>query len=114
MKVPPVEPNAIVLLTSDGPMGYTLPYFPQDTRFFGTNNSINDPQRDTLMEKTIVRALAAHQGPLYSLTYPKDTGVDALLAHNLMRLTETCQDVITTMRTSPIQLCKLFRIPPKS
>lgn len=114
VKVPPVEPNAIVLLTSDGPMGYTLPYFPQDTRFFGTNNSINDPQRDTLMEKTIVRALAAHQGPLYSLTYPKDTGVDALLAHNLMRLTETCQDVITTMRTSPIQLCKLFRIPPKS
>ena len=62
----------------------------------------------------LVRALAAHQGPLYSLTYPKDTGVDALLAHNLMRLTETCQDVITTMRTSPIQLCKLFRIPPKS
>ncbi|MFO1415554.1 MAG: hypothetical protein U1F10_16955 [Burkholderiales bacterium] len=114
VKVPPVDPNALILLTSDGPMSYVLPYFPKDARFFGIDNNVNDPKRDTLMEKTIVDALKAHQGPVYSLTYPKDTGVDALLAHNLMRLSETCQDVITTMRTSPIQLCRLFRIPPKT
>jgi hypothetical protein len=114
VKVPPVEPDALVLLTSDGPMAYTLPFFPGDARFFGLNNSINDPQRDTLMAQTIAREIKAHKGPLYSLTYPNGTGIDTLLAHHLMRLTETCQDVVTTMRTSPIQLCKLFRIPPKS
>ncbi|MCC6869256.1 MAG: hypothetical protein IT522_10590 [Burkholderiales bacterium] len=114
VKVPPVEPGALVLLTSDAPMGYVLPFFPKDARFFGINNSINDPKRDTLMAKTIVDAIKAHGGPIYSLTYPKDTGVDELLAHNLLRLSETCRDVVTDMRTSPIQLCRLFKIPPKS
>lgn len=113
VKVPPVEKDALVLLTSDGPMSYVLPFFPKDARFLGVFNNVNDPKRDTLMEKTIVDAIAAHKGPLYSLTYPKDSGVDPLLAHNLMRLSETCADVITTMRTTPIQLCRLFRIPPK-
>ena len=113
VKVPPVEPNALVLLTSDGPMAYTLPFFPKDARFLGVNNSISDPQRDTLMEKTIKRAIADHKGPLYTLTFPPNSGVDALLAHNLMRIHETCQDVVTTMRTSPIQLCRVIRIPSK-
>ncbi len=112
VQVPPVDPNALVLLTSDGPMSYVLPHFPADARFFGLQNSINDPKRETLMAETISRAIKAHKGPLYSLTYPANTGVDTLLAHDLLRLTETCRDVVTNMRTSPIQLCRLFRIPP--
>lgn len=112
VQVPPVEPDALVLLTSDGPMSYVLPYFPPDARFFGLQNSINDPKRKTLMAETIARDIKAHKGPLYSLTYPANTGVDTLLAHDLLRLTETCRDVTTNMRTSPIQLCRLFRIPP--
>lgn len=112
VEVPPVDANALVLLTSDGPMSYVLPYFPPDARFFGLQNSINDPKRDTLMATTIAKAIRDHKGPLYSLTYPSNTGVDTLLAHDLLRLTETCKDVRTNMRTSPIQLCRLFRIPP--
>ncbi|MFO1317744.1 MAG: hypothetical protein U1F58_19280 [Burkholderiales bacterium] len=112
VQVPPVEPDALVLLTSDGPMSYVLPYFPPDARFFGLQNSINDPKRETLMAATISRVIKEHKGPLYSLTYPANTGVDTLLAHDLLRLTETCRDVVTNMRTSPIQLCRLFRIPP--
>jgi len=112
VRVPPVEKDALVLLTSDGPMSYVLPFFPADARFLGLQNNINDPERKNLLAKTIARTIKEHKGPLYSLTYPVNTGVDTLLAHDLLRLTETCRDVVTNMRTSPIQLCLLFRIPP--
>ena len=111
MRVPPVENDALVLLTSDGPMSYVLPFFPADARFLGLRNNINDPERTNLLATTIARTINAHKGPLYSLHYPANTGVDTLLAHRLLRLTETCRDVVTNMRTSPIQLCHVFRVP---
>ncbi len=115
VKVPPVEPDALVLLDVRRADVATRCRSSRRTRASsGVNNSINDPQRKTLMEETIAREIKAHRGPLYSLAYPKGAGVDALLARDLLRITETCRDVVTTMRTSPIQLCKLLRMPPKS
>lgn len=109
VKVPYVAPDALVLLTSDGPMAYVLPFFPKDARHFGLNNNINDPKRDTLMEKAIEQAIREHKGPIYSLSYPKGSGADVLAAHRLLHFPEQCQDIRTNMRTSPIELCQLTR-----
>lgn len=111
VNVPYVAPNALVLLVTDGPMAYVLPYFPADARHFGLNNNINDPERDTLMEEAIARAIREHKGPMYSLAYPSGQGADVLAAHHLVQFPELCRDVKTNMRTSPIQLCQLTRIP---
>jgi hypothetical protein len=112
VKVPYVAPNALVLLTTDGPMAYVLPFFPADARHFGLNNNINDPKRDTLMEESIAHAIRVHKGPLYSLTYPTGGGADVLAAHRLLHFPEHCREIRTNMRTSPIELCLLTRFPP--
>jgi hypothetical protein len=108
--VPPVEKNALVLLTSDSPIAYVLPFFPQDARHLGINNNISDPKRETLLEYAIVQAIREHQGPLYSLSFPGGSGADALLAHGLVRDPGRCAAVWTNMHTSPIELCRLERI----
>ena len=111
VKVPYVLPDSLVLLTTDGPMSYVLPFFPADARHFGLNNNINDPKRKTLMEDAIVRAIRDHKGPLYSLSYPPGAGRETLLAHRLVYLPELCREVRSNMRISPIELCRLTRIP---
>jgi hypothetical protein len=111
VKVPYIAPNSLVLLTTDGPMAYVLPFLPADARFFGLNNSINDPKRETLMEESIERAIREHKGPLYSLTYPAGIDREVLAAHRLLHFPETCSEIRTNMRTSPIQLCQLTRFP---
>jgi hypothetical protein len=114
VKVPWVAPNSLVLLTSDAPMAYVLPFFPADARHFGLNNSINDPKRETLMEEEIVRSIREHRGPIYSLSYPAGTGDSTLAAHGLVRIKETCAEVTTNMRTSPLELCRAVAFPPRA
>jgi len=109
VKLPPVEKHALVLLTSDAPMAYVLPFFPPDARHFGLNNNMNDPKRSTLMEASIARSVREHQGPLYSLSFPVGTGADVVAAHRLSRVPGSCAVLLTNMRTSPIELCRLAR-----
>jgi len=113
VEMPWVAPNALILLTSDAPMAHVLPFFPADARHFGLNNNINDPERDTLMEDTIVRAIREHTGPMYSLSYPAGTGDPVLLADGLFRVNETCATIRTKMRTSPMELCRVIHFPPR-
>jgi hypothetical protein len=108
--MPPLDKDPLVLAT-DAPMSYVLPSFPNDARFLGINNSISDARRVTLMEESIKRAIREHRGPMYSLSFPTGTGVDALLERGIFKVTETCIPIFTNMRTSPIELCRVVRAP---
>jgi hypothetical protein len=103
------DPNALVLLTSQEPMSYVAPFFPPDATFLGINNSISDAKRKTLMEETIRRRIREHRGPIYSLSYPKGAGIDALLERGLLQITETCTPIVTNQRTSPLEMCRVVR-----
>jgi hypothetical protein len=107
--LPRVDRNALVLLTSDAPMSYVIPFFPDDARFLGINNSISDARRETLMEDTIRKRIREHKGPMYALSYPAGSGVDALLERQIFKVTQTCLPVTTNMRTSPMELCRVVQ-----
>jgi len=110
--VPPVAPHAVVLLTSPAPMAYVLPFFPQDGRFLGAMNNLNDPRRSNLLERTLAKIVREHDGPLYSLAFPAGAGAEVLTAHGL-RIGEPRRDcalVRTNMSTSPLELCRLRRV----
>ena len=109
--MPPLDKDPLVLLTTDTPMSYVLPSFPKDARFLGINNNISDARRVTLLEASIRRAIREHRGPMYSLSYPTGAGVDALLERGIYKVTQTCIPIVTNMRTSPIELCRVVRAP---
>jgi hypothetical protein len=114
VEVPPVAPRAVVLLTSDAPMAYVLPFFPPDARFLGAKNNLNDPQRTNRLEREIEKIVRDHDGPLYSLTFPRGAGADVLAAHRLrVELPgRDCALVWTNMSVSPLQLCRVARSAP--
>jgi hypothetical protein len=107
--MPKIDRDPLVLLTSDAPMSYVLPFFPDDARFLGIHNNISDARRQTLMEETIRKRIRDHEGPLYALSYPAGSGVDALLERKILKVTETCVPVVTNMRTSPLELCRVVQ-----
>jgi MFS family permease len=110
VSVPPVEPNALVLLALDAPMAYVLPFFPTDARHVGIRNNANDPGRHNLLADRVRNVVREHRGPLYALAFPKGAGDADLQAHGLRRVAGTCAFVRTNMSTSPIELCRLARI----
>ncbi|MGE5169601.1 MAG: hypothetical protein ACM3JC_04425 [Rudaea sp.] len=111
VRVPPVEPNALVLLVVDAPMSYVLPYFPRDARHVGVRNNLIDPAQRNRLAATIAAIVREHRGPLYSLSFPAGAGDADLRAHRLQRVAGGCAGVVTNMPTSPIELCRLRRIP---
>jgi hypothetical protein len=110
VQVPPVAPNALVLVASGTPVSYVLPFFPPDARHLGVRNNFNWPGRPTLIAKTIADTIRDQRGPIYSLQYPPGDGAADIAAHGLRPVAGGCAQVRTNMRTSPIDLCRLERI----
>jgi hypothetical protein len=108
--VPLVAPHAAILLLSDKPMAFVLPFFPPDGRFLGANNSLNDPWRQNRLAGQMARIVREQTGPLYSLTAPAGSGSEALNAHGLRRMSDGCGSIVSNMSPDPIELCRLERI----
>ena len=114
VRVPPIEPGALVLLVVDAPMSYVLPYFPADARHVGIRNNVNAPGRRNRLAEQVAQLVRDHRGPLYALSFPKGQGDADLAAHGLRRVPGNCADVRTNMLTSPIELCRLTRVDAPS
>jgi hypothetical protein len=110
--MPPVKPDALVLLVAPEPMSYVLPSFPADARFAGLVSNFNDPWRSNRLQETIAATIRDHAGPLYALAVPpgRDEGAAALERVGLVRA--SCATIRTNMRMSPLELCDLRRQAP--
>lgn len=110
VRVPPIEPGALVLLVVDAPMAYVLPFFPADARHVGVRNNVNAPGRHNRLSEHVAQVVRDHRGPLYALSFPPGQGEADLAAHRLRRVPGGCAGVLTNMPTSPIELCRLARV----
>jgi hypothetical protein len=110
VRVPPIEPHALVLLAVDAPMSYVLPFLPPDARHLGIRSNINGPERRNGLAKRIAALVREHRGPVYSLAFPAGVGDADLLAHRLRKVPGGCAPIRTNMPTSPIELCRLQRV----
>ena len=110
VRVPPIEPGALVLLVVDAPMSYVLPFFPAGARHVGIRNNVNEPGHRNRLAGHVAQVVRDHRGPLYALSFPPGQGEEDLAAHGLRRVPGDCADVRTNMPTSPIELCRLTRV----
>jgi hypothetical protein len=110
VRVPPVEHNALILLTVDAPMSYVLPYLPPDARHVGIRNNVIEPEQRNRLAELVRTVVREHPGPLYAMSFPGLQGESDLLAHGLHRAQGGCTEIRTNMPTSPIELCRLTRV----
>jgi len=108
--VPPVAPNAAVLLVDDEPMAHVLPFFPADARFIGVKNNLIDPAMTNRLADDIAAIVRDHAGPLYALASPPGSGEAALAAHRLRHAAAGCAPVISNLTRRPLELCRLERM----
>jgi hypothetical protein len=109
VKMPTIEPHTLVLLTNAEPIGYVLPYFPEDGRFVGINNNLNNPGRHDLMQDQISHVVGSHRGPIVAIAYPVGSDMRALRDYHLRRKSNACRQIVTNMATSPIDVCDVER-----
>jgi hypothetical protein len=110
VSVPPVAPHAAVLLVSDQPMAFVLPFLPADGRFLGANNNLIRPHMDNKLAVEIARIVDSHDGPLYALSYPPGDAASVLDAYRLRRAEGGCAPIVSNMSPSSPELCRLERI----
>jgi hypothetical protein len=110
VEMPRVEPNALVLITTQSPVSFVLPSFPRDARHLGVANNVNEPWRTTKLAELVNETIARHQGPLYQLTVPAGAGSASLTAHRLWRDQSSCAEITTKMLTAKLELCRLYRV----
>lgn len=108
--MPHVEPNALILITTGEAVSYFIPMLPASSRYVGAMNTAVDPAHPTMLADTVRAIVRDHPGPLYQLTYPLTEGKEVLTKHRLTRTT-SCAVIITNMPTSPLELCRLVRMP---
>jgi hypothetical protein len=110
VQMPLMLPNAVVLITTGEAVSYLIPLLPGSSRYLGAMNTIVDPSHHTKLAETVRTIVRDHPGPLYQLTYPLTEGSEVLAIHRLARTT-ACAVIITNMPTSPLELCRLVRMP---
>jgi hypothetical protein len=109
VRLPPVEGNALVLLTADAPLAHLATRFPTDARFAGIDTNLIRYDRPSPLRAAAQRMIDEHRGPLYQLT-PKDKpAAEVLKAYGLRRVEGACGEVSSNLDRSPKVLCRVER-----
>ena len=110
VQIPLIEANAVILITTGAAVSYIIPMLPASSRYLGAMNTIVNPKQRTKLVDTVRTIVRDHPGPLYQLTHPLTEGKEALETYHVARTT-ACAVIVTNMPTSPLELCRLVRVP---
>ncbi|MEO8506357.1 MAG: hypothetical protein ABI593_01850 [Betaproteobacteria bacterium] len=111
VRMPDVAPDALVLLASDAPLAYLLPFMPASARHMGAYNNINRPESTTRLASEMANTIREHAGPLYSLAHDERMAATVYAAHGLAPVPGSCARVLTNIGTDVVRLCRLERRP---
>ncbi len=107
--LPPLPPDAMVLLLSGDPMAYVAAFAAPTVRFVGVDNNLVHPGDRFLLAQRIERAVREHPGPLFGLEVPGGPTPTALAYYGLRRM-PSCTPVRTNLERDGLRLCRLGRL----
>jgi hypothetical protein len=112
VKVPddPDLSRAVVVLASEEPTAYLLPFFPPGSRFVHVASNFTGPGDSDRFEAEIRDLLYAHRGPLFVLSEGAEDE-ERLAAYRLAVDAERCRPVATRLDATPPLLCRAHRLP---
>jgi len=112
VRPPPFQLNekAVVLISSDNPLAYVIPFFPPSVRFVRVEGNFLNPNLNTALTDRIRTVIAEAADNLYLLTYSSEVNegvavVNQYFKHPLATV-GTCEQVISRI-DSAIVLCRL-------
>ncbi|HTQ00476.1 MAG TPA: hypothetical protein VMN56_14210 [Casimicrobiaceae bacterium] len=112
VKAPALPRGALVVLASDGPFGYLLPYLGAGAQYVGAYNNLVRPGERTMLAKRAEQTIREHVGPLYSLSHDDAMAASVYAELRLAPVDATCTVVRTNMPGPSVRLCELSRVGP--
>jgi len=110
--VPPVAPNALVIMGPVEPMAYVIPFMPRDARFVSPNNNFLHVGQGNLLQRRIGDIIAKHSGPIYFLDVRTPEHAETALQHyGLVRDKASCQPIRSNLDDNAMRLCRVERLP---
>jgi hypothetical protein len=109
--VPPVAPNALVVIGPVEPMAYVIAFMPRDARFVSPNNNFLNVGQGNLLQRRIGDIIAKHAGPIYFLEFHTPEHVETALQHyGLVRDKASCQPIRSNLDDNAMRLCRVERL----
>jgi hypothetical protein len=112
LRLPTLEPNAMVLFLDGNPYAYIVPSMPSSARAIRVAGNLVNPGSPGRLWPLIEAAVRDHQGPLWGVEDPMDSPGDADAALSSLRLARDseCAPVITNMELDQrVRICGLRR-----
>lgn len=112
VRLPPIDPHAMVVLLDSYAYSYLIPAMPASVRVVGAHSNLVRPGSWGVLEQRIEQAIREHPGPLWGMEYPEAfPGVaDGTLSHHHLERAGECTLVDTNIEERPIvHLCPLRR-----
>lgn len=111
MNIPPLPKASLVLIASNSPVSYIIPFFPADTRFISIYNAFTSSTTPNLMKKNIAQIIENYKGPVFTITEQHDKKgiLKRLDFYHLASKQINCQ-VINTNTNDKYYLCPATRI----
>jgi hypothetical protein len=112
--VPATEPGALVVLSGNHPMAYTIPFYNRDARFVSMQNNLITLGQESLMARRAEAVVRTHDGPLYLLEREGGWPESPLLLRHFALERERCEPIRSNLEAGyALQHCKLRRVSPR-
>jgi hypothetical protein len=110
--VPSMPANALVVVLSNDPIGYLVPFMPRGARVIRPVSNFTDPAQSNRLEREMAGLIASHDGPMFDLrlpTAPDPREEPALRIYGLEREDAGCEEVRSNLQVRPVAICPLRR-----
>ncbi|BCF98053.1 hypothetical protein PPGU19_026220 [Paraburkholderia sp. PGU19] len=108
--LPGLPPSSLIVATTMEPIGYLVPQWPGNPRFYSAITNISGPTYNLKLQDEIAAGVLAHQGPIYVLR-AKDKPDDSKVVSSRLHLTinnASCRELDQPVPV-PLEICEANR-----
>jgi len=109
VKLPPLGPQDMVLVSGDAPLAYLATFADPRTRFIGIDNNMTRLIPGSPFMRRLTDIVDNHAGPLWVLEIPGQAGDPGTVARFHLRRAGACLPVETNLEADGVRLCPLAR-----
>jgi hypothetical protein len=111
--LPPIPPDALVVLLDPAALSYTVPFLPASVTVVGANSNLVAPGAPGTLQKKIEHTIRTWNGPIWGLENSTNFpgSADTTLAYYGLRRETPCTEIATNIESPHGTACELRRLP---
>jgi hypothetical protein len=111
--LPPIPPNALVVLLDPSALSYTVPFLPPGVTVVGANTNLVHPGAPGTLQARIERTIRNWNGPIWGFENGRNFpgAADATVAYYRLQRKAPCAEIAGNIEVPHSTACELQRVP---